>query len=1249
MAQQGEVSRLRVSLGLESIDFSRGMRDANNRIKALNSELRVITTSSDRFDDALGNLRQQSTVLTNTMTVHRAKVEQLRREYEESVRVNGENADATVRLVTQYNQAQAAMNRTEQQLRNVNEQIQEQSSEFGQLSQTVNQNVSSITSELRLLESGFNASTAGVEGFGDEVEHLQQQQEHLTQSLSLQQRRVEELARLHQASAEATGANSEETQELQLRLNGATQAMRETELRLNQTTQSIEEQSNVWNRLGDRVSEFGERTQGIGQGIKDVGTTLTTSLTLPIAGIGTGLGLMAADSDNALGKIQASLGVTKEEAEKLKETARAIWKNGFGENIGQVASDLSIVKKNMEDLPLDKLQEATEQAYFFADTFEQDINDVTKTAGQLMTHFGLKSNEAFDLMTVGFQNGLDYSGEFLDTLNEYSPQFAALGFSGKEFFDTLASGAQEGAFNLDKVGDAVKEFTIRSKDMSDSSKEGFKALGMNADDMFKKFSSGGKVANDAFYEVVTRLSELRDPLQKNTVGVQLFGTQFEDLEAGVIAALGTTSGLFENVEGATKKAGDALYDNFGARMTTVFRDLQEDLLPVGEDLLEIAEDTLPVLAETVGKVTGAFAEMSPEGQKTALAIAGVAAAAGPVVFTIGTLTTGIGTLAGAVTPLITAIGAGGLAGGLTALAGPVGLTVAGLGLATGAVFAIKGAMDESKEVNLEYASSLLDQSLSLEDLTSKYEALREKNSLSNNELLRFRDIQGELKTSSSADEITRLKDEAEKLTEKSGLSNEQLSEMLRLNDQLIEKVPTAGQAFSDQGSKILKNTDDLHLANEALRENLQLELEIQQTKAEAKLDENIRNQITAYEELNVKIHELNNAKIDGAAKEYQLEQLKKQQQDAYAAGQDHIAEGMNLEIERLEIGIGKQNNKVSAIANEVQEKQKSVGKTEEEIAKTQTLFGEMINLQLAQAGINTKGQEGINQLDLAISKTSAQIVELRKVEQAQGGLNGAQQKELNHLNTALNRYGQAQSSIKGIQSEQEVVNTKIDAGARKAGDMSDILSASEIKDIKFTGDGYTDAKRISDEAERKANKTINVTDGGKAQKIHDTAEKDATKAVVVTFRYPNGTSPRISGPQQFAKGTRYAPEGMAWVGEEGPELMYLPGGSRIIPNRQSEQLLRSWNIPMLATGGDVFSGGLALVGERGRELLQYGGARTRPLNYGSNSPNQSVNVNIQPAPIYLDGYEIAQVTFNHIDGMQQGQFSTEMTYSGVKT
>ncbi|MFE4525444.1 phage tail tape measure protein [Cytobacillus firmus] len=1233
----GEVGALRITLGLNSAGMTQELKNVNARLNALNSEFRAISTSSARFDNSLDNLRSRSDVLSRTMTVHRTKVEELRRKYEESKATKGEDAQETIRLATAYNRAISAMNRTEDQLRSTNAQIQEQSSTFNQLRNEVNTSVDNITRQMRVMESSFDAVTAGSENFGDSLEDLQQREEHLTQSLSLHQRRVEELTRLHEEAARSKGEDSAETQDLQIRLNRATQAMNETERQLESTTAEIEDQTNSWRNLSRNMETVGASLTDNGARMRDIGQTLSASVTLPIVGLGVAAGKVANDLDSSVGRIEARLGVTSDRAEELGEVAEDVWRNAFGESVREAGDAITLVSNNLEDISDCELKSATEAAYFLSEAFDADLNESTRAAGQLMKDFGDSSGQAFDLITWGFQNGLDYTGEFLDTIREYSPQFAELGYTSEQMGNAMKLAFDAGAWSLDKVGDSIKESHLRMGALDKATVEAYQSMGLNAEEYVGKIAKGGETGNKAFQTIVKKIMEVDDATERNALSTALFGTQYEDLREKVIFAMAGASKEIKGLEGTTQRATDAIQRNFGTRLQKVWRDFQSDLKPIGDELIEIAEDVLPKISDVVGKVTGAFANMSPEAKNTALAVAAVTAAAGPVIMGVGMLTTGVGALTTGLAPLIAGIGAsGGLAATLTALTGPVGLTIAGLGLAAGAVIAVKNATEKANEVNLEHAESLVEQQKSLEELTGKYEALREKNKLSNDELLLFRDIQDDLKTAGSAEEVGKLTKQADNLREKSGLSNAELEEMLGLNDKLIERVPEAGRAFSDQGNAILENTDDLHLANEALRDSIQLELELQKTKAEAKLDENLRGQIEAREELNEKIRELNNAQIETAAKEYQLGELKKEQQEAYAAGETQIADMMENDLRLLEFQVDQQKKNVGEVAAEVEEKRKSVEKSNEQIAKTQEIYNELINLQLASAGINATGAEGIAQLDSAISKTQSRITELNNLEKAQGGLNEAQQKELDNLLAALGMYRDTKGEIQNIQGEQEDVNGKIDAGKIKAGEMSDVLSKSEVKNIKFTGNGYSDAKIISDEADKDVSKEIDVTDYGKANSIHKKAGESVTKKVTLSAVW-TGVKSGIKSllPNLFAKGTRNAPEGLAMVGEEGPELVHLPQGAKVIPNPDTEAILRNWNIPMMATGGVTLSSGMAYVGERGREIvdLSSAGAATAPLP----SKSQPLQTPKQPLIIQMvapDNREMARWLVDDISDLQ---------------
>ncbi|MGO4369618.1 hypothetical protein AB4Z21_02255 [Paenibacillus sp. MCAF20] len=175
-----------------------------------------------------------------------------------------------------------------------------------------------------------------------------------------------------------------------------------------------------------------------------------------------------------------------------------------------------------------------------------------------------------------------------------------------------ATGAclEAGAFNLDKVGDAVKEFNIRSKDMSKTSVDAYTSLGMNAEKMSQMFAAGGPAAQEAFRTVAQAISSVEDPVKKNAIGVGLFGTQFEDLEAGVIEAMGSARNQFDMTKDTMGEITKVKYDTIGKAFTGIGRQLQTGiLLPIANVALPLLEkfsgwlqDKLPLIQGWFGKI-----------------------------------------------------------------------------------------------------------------------------------------------------------------------------------------------------------------------------------------------------------------------------------------------------------------------------------------------------------------------------------------------------------------------------------------------------------------------------------------------------------------------------------------------------------------------------------------------------------------------------------------------------------------------
>ena len=1022
-----------------------------------------------------------------------------------------------------------------------------------------------LRTKLKTVNAEMKASLSAFDRADQSVEKYEATLTGLNRKMEVQQEIVKQARKEYDKMVEQYGEGSREAEyaaqsyNIQAaNLNNLQRSIERTEERLQELREEAEKTSSAWYQFGQSVGNAGENLSGIGEKMSAAGDAMTTSLTLPITAFGLAAGKAALEFDQAQGRIQAQLGLTKERAAELSTVAQNVWEHGFGESVEEVTNTVSVLAQRMKDLTDDELQQMTEGALVLENAFEADLNETTRAAAQLMQQFGVSGSDAMDLITAGFQQGGNYSDEFLSSIFEYSTQFKNLGYTAEQMLGLFVKGSEEGIFSLDKLADATKESFLQITDGADNTIEAVQALGLDYELINEEIQAGGQLANVAFGQVMTALANMEDGAEKNALAIELMGTPLEDLGPQFQEFFADTDTALKDFKGASKDAGAALQDNLGARSQKVFRSFLKDLEPVGEILIDAAEDVLPKVADAVSNVTDAFNDLSPEAKKTVVVIGGIVAAAGPTISILGRLSTGLGGVLKFAAPLLPALGEGkGFLGLMKKIPGPVGAVAVGLGLAAGAVGVYKTAVKKSQEVNLEHAESLIEQKNSLQDLSGQYETLRDKNQLSNDELLRFRDITAEMQLASSADEIAKLKDEQQKLQEKSGLTNDELSTMFKLNDDIVEQAPTVDQVFSDRGQAIIGNIDSIKEVNDELREQIRLELETQRLRNEANLKRNIEDYVTALQQVGDKETELEKVRSE-------REKQRKVVQEAELALQDAIASKDAARITIAENELWLQQGNLNGLETEfttrgniLVEKQEAVNKANEELIKTKEIYDQLINVQLANVGINEKGAEGVAQLDQMISKTQARITELQTAKTEQGGLNDQQQLELETLQSSLSTQIQSKEEIKRIQGEQASVNGKVEEGRKKAEGMTKELA----KDVK---------------------KNVDVDDKGKAKKISDEAAKPVKKDVTLNAVWTGiKHALKVALPNYFAAGTKNAPGGMAVVGEMGPELLYLPKGSSVIPNKDTRKIFKKWGVPGLAAGGVVSKSGLYQLAEEG--------------------------------------------------------------------
>lgn len=400
-----------------------------------------------------------------------------------------------------------------------------------------------------------------------------------------------------------------------------------------------------------RFQETADKFEAVGAVFSSVGETMSKAVTVPLTAAGTAAIHFADESQSAFNQFAAATGTATEEMGKYQDIINDVYKDNFGESMNDVADAMAKVKQNMSYLQDGTLGAITEYAITLSDTMGYDVAESTRAADTLIKNFGVSANEAFNLIAQGSQNGLDFSGEMMDSINEYSVQFGKLGMDAEDMFNIMAAGAQNGAFNLDKIGDAVKEFSIRAIDGSDTTIAGFEALGLNADTMAAKFAAGGDGAKEAFDQVIQGLAAIKDPVAQSTAGVNLFGTMWEDLGPSVVTSLSGVEESFDKTKDSMMEMVNVKYDSLSGALGGLWRTIQVDVLqPIGNMLIPYVTEAI----DKIGELVDWWDNLEPATQKNIVKFVGIAAAIGPALLAIAKLHNGI---SGAITTFGKAAGA----------------------------------------------------------------------------------------------------------------------------------------------------------------------------------------------------------------------------------------------------------------------------------------------------------------------------------------------------------------------------------------------------------------------------------------------------------------------------------------------------------------------------------------------------------------------------------------------------------------
>lgn len=335
------------------------------------------------------------------------------------------------------------------------------------------------------------------------------------------------------------------------------------------------------------------------------------------------------DIDNA---VQDVTGRIERDIPGIGKIINDLYVNAWGDSREQIAAtivDLARWKdaNGQAIIANEQLGRAAEMAFSVASVGGEETSEVILAAKNLVQN-GLAPSfeEAFDFMAKGYRTGLNSSGDFLDTLTEYSSVAAENGISLQGFFNIMDNGLSRGAFNTDKLLDSFKEFLNLSREeiadevVSGATTDRTTALAALEQTDEAQAYAAGKITGEEFAAgVIDAIKAIDDPAEQRLRALQVFSpTMVED--TGQETLLGTDLTKEVDWEGAADEAATALNNKLETALTELGRTLETTLVDSistaldAPALIQKAKDAAVKIADALqsGKSLGEALEIGLE-------------------------------------------------------------------------------------------------------------------------------------------------------------------------------------------------------------------------------------------------------------------------------------------------------------------------------------------------------------------------------------------------------------------------------------------------------------------------------------------------------------------------------------------------------------------------------------------------------------------------------------------------------------
>lgn len=387
-----------------------------------------------------------------------------------------------------------------------------------------------------------------------------------------------------------------------------------------QELEKLEKQAGDANTAMVKLGETGKSIEQLGGKITGVGTALTKNVTAPIAAIGAASIAAFNEVDGAMDTVIKKTGATGDEMEKLQNVVTNLATSiptdfqTAGDAVGEVATRFDDVGDGLEDLSGKFIK--------FAELNNIDVTSAVDNVQASMAAFGVETKDA---------------GLILDTLNAVGQQTGTDINTLTGLMTSNAGVMKEMGFSYEEAAFFMGTLNKNGVDTS-STMTGLKKAWQTA-------STEGKSMKDVLSEMNDTIKNATTDQEAYQAAIDVFGAK-----AGPAIAQAVRDGRLslDEFNVSLSDFGGNLESTFDATLDPIDNTtlMMNELKATGAELASTVQEMLMPVMETLREKLHQLREwwsnLSKEQQQSIIKFAGIAAAIGPVLVSVGNVTSAVG-------------------------------------------------------------------------------------------------------------------------------------------------------------------------------------------------------------------------------------------------------------------------------------------------------------------------------------------------------------------------------------------------------------------------------------------------------------------------------------------------------------------------------------------------------------------------------------------------------------------------------